>query len=320
MKHGEFFVEFRDTPARLPADGPLWVQTASVADNFFDAFGASIISGRAFNTSDVELNRPIAIVDQAFVQQVLDGRNPIGQWVREPQNSENEKSGSWYEIVGVVADLSVAPAKTSEDAVIYLPAGPSAVSRSHVVVQLNTDARSFAPRLRTIAAEVDPTLRLYDVMGLDQVNEADQVASGFFLRAFAVVSAVALLLSTGGVYSMMAFTVARRTREIGIRTAIGADRWQILTGLFSRAFRQVGFARKRAWRPVGDGRGARGRQGFRRQRGCSGPGRHRSLHVDGHTSRLRRSGASRARRASNRRAQGGLAPLSPSSVTRAGQT
>ena len=131
--------------------------------------------------------------------------------------------------------------KAPEDAVIYLPAGPSAVSRSHVVVQLNTDAQSFAPRLRTIAAEVDPTLRLYDVMSLDQVNEADQVASGFFLRAFAVVSAVALLLSTAGVYSMMAFTVARRTREIGIRAAIGADRWQILTGIFSRAFRQVGF-------------------------------------------------------------------------------
>lgn len=211
-----------------------------MAENFFEAFGASIVSGRAFSAADVELNRPVAIVDQAFVQHVLNGRNPIGQWVRQPQNSENATAGPWHEIVGVVADLSNAPAKISENAVLYLPISASAMTRTHVAVQLEGDAEAFAPRLRRIAADADPTLRLYDVMGLDQVNLADQLAAGFFMPAFALVSSVALMLSMAGVYSMMAFAVARRTREIGIRAAIGADRWQILTAIFSRAFGQVG--------------------------------------------------------------------------------
>ena len=144
------------------------------------------------------------------------------------------------QIVGVVTDLSVAPAKTTEDAVLYRPAMPGGMNPVHMVVHVDGDARALAPRLRTIGAAADPTLRLYDVMRLDQVNESDQFASQFFLRAFAIVSAVALVLSTAGVYSLMAFTVARRTREIAIRVAVGADRRQLLKDIFTRAFAQVG--------------------------------------------------------------------------------
>jgi putative ABC transport system permease protein len=239
MKHSEFFVEFQSIAPSLPADRPLWVQSAAVAASFFDTFDARIIAGRAFTPADVNLDRPVAIVDQTFVQKVLGGRSPVGQWVRQPQNSERPRPGPWYEIVGVVSDLSVAPTKTSEDAVLYRPATPGADAPVWIAVRVDDDARSLAPRLRTIAAAVDPTLRLYDVMRLDQVNESDQLASQFFLRALALVSAVALTLSTAGVYSLMAFTVARRTREIAIRAAVGADRRHLLKDIFSRAFGQV---------------------------------------------------------------------------------
>lgn len=238
MQHSELFVEFRDAPAKLPKTGPLLVQSVAVAANFFDVFNAPIAAGRAFTSADLALNRPVAIVDQTFVQQVLDGRNPIGQWVRQPQRSENPEAGRWYEIVGVIGDLSIAPGKTSEDAIIYFPFA-EASANMHIAVQLEGDGRAFAPRLRTLAFEVEPTLRLHEVLSLDQVNQSDRLAAEFFMRAFALVSVLALLLSTAGVFSMMAFAVARRTREIGIRVAIGADRWQILTGVFLRAFRQV---------------------------------------------------------------------------------
>jgi hypothetical protein len=240
LKHSEFFVEFQGIAPSAPAHGPLWVQSAAVAPDFLSSFNARMVAGRAFTPADANLNRPVAIVDQTFVETVLGGRSPLGQWVRQPQNSENPSPGPWYEIVGVVSDLSVAPAKTSEDAVLYRPVTPGAMNPVRVVVHVDGDARALAPRLRTIGAATDPTLRLYDVMTLDQVNESDRFASQFFFRAFAIVSAVALILSTAGVYSLMAFTVARRTREIAIRAAVGADRRHILRDIFTRAVAQVG--------------------------------------------------------------------------------
>jgi ABC-type antimicrobial peptide transport system permease subunit len=143
-------------------------------------------------------------------------------------------------IIGVVDDLSSKPRKTSEDAVIYLPSRTANTSSMMLAVHVLGGGSILAPRIRAIAAAIDPELRLSDVMTLDKVNEADRIASQFFLRVLALVSAVALLLSTAGVYSLMAFTVARRTREIGIRAAVGADQRRILTGIFSRAFTQVG--------------------------------------------------------------------------------
>jgi ABC-type antimicrobial peptide transport system permease subunit len=83
-------------------------------------------------------------------------------------------------------------------------------------------------------------MRLHEVMSLDQMDDADQLAFRFFLWVIAIVSGVALVLAAAGVYALLSFTVVRRTREIGIRAAVGADQRRILAGLFSRAFSQVG--------------------------------------------------------------------------------
>jgi hypothetical protein len=95
MKHGEFFLEFRDLDPIRPADGPLWVQTSCVDASFFDTFGARFAVGRSFTTADVALERNVAVVDRAFVQHVLGGRNPVGHLVRQPQNSENQVASPW---------------------------------------------------------------------------------------------------------------------------------------------------------------------------------------------------------------------------------
>jgi putative ABC transport system permease protein len=239
MGHGEFFVEFQGLRPSATAD-PLWVKTAAVGPSFFETFNAPITSGRAFNQSDFESGRNVAIVDQTFVQQVLGGRDPIGHRVRQRQNSQNRIAGPWYEIVGVVKDVSIVRNKTSEDAVLYRPTTPGGDSPTRLAVHVKGDAKSLVPRIRTVAAAVDPTLRLYDVITLDQTDDADLLTMAFFVQALTVVSAVALLLSTAGVYALLSFTLARRTREIGIRAALGAAPRRIVTAIFSRAFWQVG--------------------------------------------------------------------------------
>ena len=176
-------------------------------------------------------------MDQTFVRTILGGRDAVGLPMRQ---KESGGAGPWHEILGVVRDLATKPVKTAEDAVLYRPAAPGAVGATEMVVRARGDAASLPATVGRVAAAADPTLRLYDIMPLSEMRKADGMAFAFFLRVLANVSAVARLLSTAGVYSLMSFTLSRRTREIGIRVALGAAPRRIITTLFSRAFAQIG--------------------------------------------------------------------------------
>jgi ABC-type antimicrobial peptide transport system permease subunit len=125
---------------------------------------------------------------------------------------------------------------------LYLPTPPGAMGGSdiNVVVRGRGDAAPLAATVRRVAAEADPTARLYDVMTLPEYYQVETIGYDFMLRALALVSGVALLLSTAGVYALMSFTLSRRTREIGIRAALGAAPRRIVATIFSRSLGQIG--------------------------------------------------------------------------------
>ncbi len=109
-----------------------------------------------------------------------------------------------------------------------------------MAVHVRGDPESFAPRLRTIAGAVDLTLRLDEFLPLDRVNQDELRFYAFWFTVIVLVSSIALLLSIAGIYAVMAFTVSRRTREIGIRVALGSDPRRIVTAIFWRPLAQVG--------------------------------------------------------------------------------
>jgi len=122
---------------------------------------------------------------------------------------------------------------------MYRPTLPGGGPASNLVVRVR-DPMSFASRLRTIAAEVDPRIGLTSVQRLGQVG-GEQARINWTLTAVAwLVAFIVLLLSATGIHALMSFTVSRRTREIGIRAALGAHHGRLVAAIFSRAFIQIG--------------------------------------------------------------------------------
>jgi ABC-type lipoprotein release transport system permease subunit len=121
---------------------------------------------------------------------------------------------------------------------MYRPSLPLLGRAGNLAVRVR-DPNAFATRLRTIAADVDPTIRLTDVQPLARVG-GGEARTNWALTAVAwLISFIVLLLSATGIHALMSFTVARRTREIGIRAALGARPGRLVAGIFSRAFLQI---------------------------------------------------------------------------------
>ncbi len=219
---------------------------AHVDPSYFDVLEAPILAGRGFRTADLAPEARVAIVDQGFVDQVLLGRNPIGRRVRiakapTPVRGPEADSLPWFEIVGVVKELGMIGAEETRRGLgLYLPAGPGSGSPPHMVIHTRGDPMAIVPRVRAIAGTVDPTLRLSEFQRMDQIADSLLWILGMLLRTTLVMTAVALLLSLAGIYAVMSFTVARRTREIGVRVALGAKRRRVLTAIFWRPLTQVG--------------------------------------------------------------------------------
>ncbi len=226
-----------DTMTGAPATGIRTSTLVHVSRGFLAAFGTSVIAGRDFAPLDFETGR-VLIVNQSFARHVLGDRNPVGQRIRIVSGEVSSVTGEeWYEVVGMVRDFGWQLPLPHEQSAMYRPSLPTARATSLAVRARDPDA--FAQRLRTIAADVDPTIRLTDVQPLGRVGGGEAQANWALTSVAWLVSFIVLLLSATGIHSLMAFTVARRTREIGIRVALGARPGKIVAGIFSRAFLQI---------------------------------------------------------------------------------
>jgi len=216
---------------------------ARIDPSYFDALDTRVLAGRAFTTADLAPGANVAIVDQGFIDQVLQGRNPIGQQLRfaSDPSEPTQPPNPWMEIVGVVKELGMgAPTRVGRAAGLYLPSSPERLGRVYMMVHLRGEPLTFVPQLRQIATTVDPTLRLSEVQRLDQVTDVITWVLRLWLRITLVMTAVALVLSLSGIYAVLSFIVARRTREIGVRVALGADRRRVISAIFRRPLAQVG--------------------------------------------------------------------------------
>jgi putative ABC transport system permease protein len=175
-------------------------------------------------------------VNQFFVEQVMGGRNPIGRRFRFSSTRE-PGADAWYDIVGVVPDLGVNDNRGDLGrARIYQAMLPRETGPLRLAIHVRGDPQGFAARLRELAQAIDPALRVIDPQPLPRLAES---VSAFWLELLISLTSLTLILSLAGVYAVTAFAVARRTRELGVRVALGAQPLHILTTVFKRPLVQV---------------------------------------------------------------------------------
>jgi predicted permease len=225
-------------PARLDGNYEGGFAMAAVGAGYHDAFGAKIVAGRGLQAADaVTPNGPV-VVNEAFMRVV--GRNPVGARVRTLQRGSQRELGPWHEIVGVVTDLWTFPADWSGAAYIYRAASAAELDPVVVAVRVAGDAAPLAPRVAALARQIDAGLHLRDIVTLDDLVAQEQSRMVAGSVVFGSVLLVAVVFSAAGLYALMAVAVKRRTREIGIRIALGATPRRVLGHVFARAARQLG--------------------------------------------------------------------------------
>jgi putative ABC transport system permease protein len=244
--HPGAFVELDGSLGSLgSSESRYLVSLAGIDPSYFDVLETPILAGRAFHAGDVAAGSQVVIVDKGFVDQVMRGANPIGRRVRfsrRPRNGEVVTPQPWMEIVGVAKELGMASSVTRErPSGVYQPLSTAREPAINMIVHVaKGDPLSFARRVRALANEVDARVRLSDFQRLDKVADPMLWIIGMWLRITSVLTGIALLLSLAGIYAVLSFTVARRTREIGVRVALGASRRRIVTAIFRRPLIQVG--------------------------------------------------------------------------------
>ncbi|MGE0158595.1 MAG: ABC transporter permease [Gemmatimonadales bacterium] len=252
-------------PVELVGDGsapPLsgGTRVLLVDRSYLELMNASVVAGLPLGPGDFTPESRSVLVNETFVERVLGGRNPVGGQLRFPEREAGSESslveippgGTTVDVVGVVSDPGIDAYGPGRHAVVYAPldlapVDPEAVGlvgmpgapSTQLYVRLRAGTELPGNRLYEIVAGVDPSLRLSavgtaaDAWGPVQLGE--RISAGIFLA----IAGIVLMLSVAGIYALMSFSVSQRTREIAIRTAVGAGRGQIVRAVFGRSVAQL---------------------------------------------------------------------------------
>jgi putative ABC transport system permease protein len=245
MWNGHYVIEM-DEGGEGPTDRDLGyghrISTAAVEPDFFATFEAVPLAGRLLGLADYIDPPQVVVVNQSFVKKVLGGRNALGRRIRYRSGSNDGQPPPlerWIQIVGVVRDMGMSAEPVPKTAGVYFPLHLRNVPSVMIAARVSGDMSAATHALRAIVAKADATLRVADVQPLSSITANAVRTVNYVVRALSLVSLAALVLALSGIYAVMSFTVSRRTREIGIRVALGSKPSGVVLTILRRPLIQL---------------------------------------------------------------------------------
>ena len=219
----------------VPRDpsNPVGAKFTSVQPRYFETMRIPLLRGRTFNEHDTAESKPVAVIDSEFAHTFFPGVDPIGKSIR-PQ-LEHDSSRPWHEIVGVVGAVRTTDLTQDLQPGFYLPFEQDNNEPQGIILRVNGDPHSYISAVYARIAELDPDIPLFDISSLDDRISLSTAYARFEAQLLSVFSLAALLLAAVGLYATLSQMVARRTFEIGVRVALGAQPAQIFRLIVQRA-------------------------------------------------------------------------------------
>jgi predicted permease len=229
--NGDGFAHFRVVGRPYVGEGDE-ADDRSISVGYFETLRAKLLRGRYFNEEDTTEKPRMAIINSTMAQQLFDGVDPIGQHILNQYDSESP-----IEIVGVVDDIKEGALDSRTAAAVYSPYYQSSWNSFYVVARTTTSEGAMLPVMAKVVHEIDPEL----IVDLEQTmsERIDHSQSAYLHRTAAAIvggfAGLALLLGTVGLYGVISYSVGQRTREIGVRIALGAPRSSVYRLIMSEA-------------------------------------------------------------------------------------
>jgi putative ABC transport system permease protein len=234
-------IGFEDPEHPAPEGQSLSANVTLITEKYFKTMQIPLLRGRDFSDGDGPRSQPVMIVDDAFARKFFPGENVLGKRIKPGASNGSRDQVQWREIIGVVGNVRLSVTQPEMRPEMYLPSAQLGHwCCLHTVIRTSVEPRSVEPGVRQVVASMDRDIPVTNVRTMQELMSLEMSQPRFAMVLLGIFAALGVSLTVVGLYGVMSYSVSRRTREIGIRMALGAHRVHVLNRVMREAAVMLG--------------------------------------------------------------------------------